>query len=94
MDFDIPKEMKKTYLRRRYEDLELLKLGLQEKSIKEFNRVGHQLLGNAKSFGYINIEPLAHKMEKLTCDELAAIGLQIVHDFQSWIQRSERELHF
>jgi len=83
--FSLPSEMLDVYLQRRIKDLESLRQSLSENSIEEFHRIGHQLSGNAKNFGFDSLEPLAHRMEKLKSEELSLQGPKLVNEFSTWL---------
>jgi HPt (histidine-containing phosphotransfer) domain-containing protein len=59
----IPEDARQRYLERRQKDVQSLREALQSKTFEEFKRVGHQLKGNAASFGYTDLEKLAVQME-------------------------------
>lgn len=83
----IPAEIRQRYLERRKKDLETLKLALQTKNFEEFKRIGHQLKGNAASFGYLDLEKLAIQLETITLngsDNLLA-G-QLVGQLEDWLK--------
>ena len=61
--FSIPPEMREKYLSRRRIDLEILSSSLEARSADEFKRIGHQLKGNARSFGYQQLELIGQKFE-------------------------------
>ena len=83
--FSLPSEMVDVYLQRRIKDLECLQNSLKENSVEEFNRIGHQLVGNAKNFGFDSLEPLAHRMEKLKSSELLRSGPELLREFSTWL---------
>lgn len=62
-DIDLPLEMRQKYLLRRSKDLEALRVSSTQRSLEEFIRIGHQLKGNAASFGYSDLEKIAIAME-------------------------------
>lgn len=84
-EFQVSEDMLVVYLERRALDLKLLKLAIIENSVEDFNRIGHQLTGNAKSYGFENLVPLAVKMEKLQSGELATFGPQLTEEFSQWL---------
>ena len=84
--FALPKEMIKTYLDRRVTDVTTLKESLVKNSVEEFNRIGHQLLGNAKSYGFPDLESIAAQMEDLSSTDLQLRGPQLVEQFSQWLQ--------
>lgn len=62
-DLVIPEEARQRYLERRKKDLESLRAAVEAKELEEFKRIGHQLKGNAASFGYSELEKVAIQME-------------------------------
>ena len=84
-DFVLPKHMINTYVSRRADDLAKLDQSLNSGSVAEFNRIGHQLLGNARNYGFPDLEVLARKMESLSAENLKTEGPQIYSDFSKWI---------
>lgn len=85
-EFTLPLEMIKTYLHRRSEEVPILKKSLESSSVEEFNRVGHKLLGNARTYGFVTLEPLAERMNSLTQEQIAKDGPALVAEYESWIQ--------
>ncbi len=85
-EISIPDEIRKKYLQRRRNDLVALKASLSTRSLEEFKRIGHQLKGNAASFGYTDLEKIAIAMEAagLRGDTFEA-GKQL-ELFEKWIQ--------
>lgn len=63
MDIAIPEEIRANYLVRRKKDIETLKASISARSLEDFKRIGHQLKGNAASFGYNDLEKIAIAME-------------------------------
>lgn len=59
----IPEEARLKYLERRKTDIESLRSALSTKTFDEFKRIGHQLKGNAASFGYSDLEKVAIQIE-------------------------------
>jgi HPt (histidine-containing phosphotransfer) domain-containing protein len=92
MDMDLPKEIIETYLQRRAFDVVSLQKSLSENSVKEFNRIGHQLVGNAPSFGFDELSPIASQMEDLTPDKLSAEGGELIHQFKLWLQSAQNKI--
>jgi HPt (histidine-containing phosphotransfer) domain-containing protein len=62
-DISIPKEVRLRYIERRQKDIESLRSALRTQALGEFERIGHQLKGNASSFGYSDLEKVAIQME-------------------------------
>jgi HPt (histidine-containing phosphotransfer) domain-containing protein len=62
-DLIIPEEARQKYIERRKKDIESLRSALAQKTFDEFKRIGHQLKGNAASFGYNDLEKVAIQLE-------------------------------
>lgn len=84
--FSLPPEMHQKYLQRRFEEVELLKQSLNDNSVKEFNKFGHQIMGSAKNYGFVSLEPIALKMEQLSLSELQGKGHLLVEEFSLWLK--------
>ncbi|MFN3454065.1 MAG: Hpt domain-containing protein [Pseudobdellovibrio sp.] len=84
----LPTEILNTYLQRRQNDLEQLKQSLRERSVEAFNRIGHQIKGNAKSYGFDNLEPIGIEMEKLCLENLETVGLQLIEKLDHSIKEN------
>lgn len=89
----ITKSMIENYISRREEDLNKLKVSLYNNSVAEFNRVGHQLLGNASSFGFTSLEEIAHELDCLKLTELKAKGPLLIAKFSEWIAHARSSLN-
>jgi HPt (histidine-containing phosphotransfer) domain-containing protein len=63
-DLIIPQEARLKYIERRKKDIESLKAALEIRNYEEFKRIGHQLKGNAASFGYADLEKISVQMEQ------------------------------
>ena len=63
-EIDIPLEMKIKYLERRKQDYDDCLKALSEKNYELFLKVGHQVKGNAVSFGYADLGLIAAHLEK------------------------------
>ncbi len=84
----LPKEMLDAYLQRRQADIEVLKKSIQLDSVADFNRIGHQLLGNARNFGFYTLEPIAAKLESLKKENLREQGPSIINEFSEWLTQA------
>ena len=62
-EFEIPAEARMRYIERRQSDIESLRTALQSQNWAEFKRIGHQIKGNAASFGYLELEKVAIQLE-------------------------------
>lgn len=83
--FTLPKEMREEYVVRRKTDYAILSDALEKKSIQEFKRIGHQLAGNAESYGFPELGKIGVKMEALNETALLAEGPQLLNAFKNWL---------
>ena len=87
----IPEEMKRQYLHRRRGDLAKLIEAAANADIEVFHRIGHQLKGNASTYGYDDLEALGIRLE----DEMTAFDLAkangLIREFQEWLEQRELE---
>ncbi|MBC7458067.1 MAG: Hpt domain-containing protein [Bdellovibrionaceae bacterium] len=60
---DIPEEMKAKYIERRKQDYVACLDALNKNDFETFLRIGHQLKGNAASFGYDDLGLIAAELE-------------------------------
>lgn len=76
-NLDIPEEARLKYIERRKTDLETCKSALKQKDFDSIARVGHQVKGNAATFGYDDLGEIAIDLEKCALKKDAA-GLDSV----------------
>jgi HPt (histidine-containing phosphotransfer) domain-containing protein len=91
-DYIPDRAMQETYLRLRNTDLKLLKESRGKKSVTDFNRLGHKLLGNARSFGFESLESIAHQMDQLQLNNFENESLGIINSFEYWIEQTKTNL--
>lgn len=91
-EFALPLQMIKTYLERRADEIPLLRKSITDGSHVEFNRIGHKLLGNARTYGFQELEPLAEKMNSLKAEELNNQGPLLVAEYEKWLNAAVTEL--
>lgn len=92
MSMDLPPELYQNYHKRRKADLERLRQAAQNNDVEPFNTLGHQLKGNAPTYGYDDLAELGKKMEALSAAELATKGPQLLSEMESWIKTTESRL--
>lgn len=63
--FDLPPELIQKYITRRVQDIDVLSQALEKYDIEVFHRIGHQLAGNAVSYGIDSLEKIGRDMESL-----------------------------
>lgn len=77
IDLDIPREAIIRYIERRQKDVELCEEALRKGDFEAIARVGHQIKGNASTFGFPKLESVGIDMEKFgnqkNANELGAL---------------------
>lgn len=86
-EISIPAEIREKYLVRRKNDIETLKASHASRSLEDFKRIGHQLKGNAASFGYMELEKIAIAMENAALKGDAFEAGKQLELFEKWYSR-------
>lgn len=63
MDITIPIEAKLKYIERRKKDFESCDAAIKNQDFKFFQKIGHDLKGNAITFGFAPLSTLGDKLE-------------------------------
>ncbi|MGZ3723078.1 MAG: Hpt domain-containing protein [Bdellovibrionales bacterium] len=90
-DISIPKEVRLRYIERRQKDIEILRSALRTQALEEFERIGHQLKGNASSFGYSDLEKVAIQMELAGEKRDMAEASHQLTLFEKWFEKVSSE---
>ena len=85
--FIVPKELRRRYISRRSEDVDTLSRALKDKNYLEFNRIGHQLKGNARSYGYEELSALGQDIEAAGKCADGKKAEKAVLSLSAWIKR-------
>lgn len=86
----ISAEMRQRYLERRKSDLRELVTALETKNTEIFKKIGHQLKGNAATFGYNDLEQIGRLLEQCGQLEDFDCARHAVEAFRSWIYNQDR----
>lgn len=90
---DLPASMYVNYLARRKADHARLTSAMTSpQGIDDFKTVGHQIKGNASSFGFDELVVIGEQMEKLSAPQLQNDGSRLLQDFWTWIVSTEKRL--
>ncbi|MGE0526555.1 MAG: Hpt domain-containing protein [Bdellovibrionales bacterium] len=84
----IPEEARQRYLERRQKDIETLRAALSVHMFEEFKRIGHQIKGNAASFGYGDLEKVAVQLEQAGERQDTQEAARQLDLFQKWLERT------
>jgi HPt (histidine-containing phosphotransfer) domain-containing protein len=81
----IPDEMRKKYLERRRRDIEELTAASASNDPAPFIKVGHQLKGNAITFGYQELADVGARMEDAGNQENWEIARECLDSLKAWL---------
>ena len=87
-DLIIPLEARLKYIERRKKDVESLRAALSSRTFDEFKRIGHQLKGNAASFGYMDLEKVAIQLEQAGEKQDSLEAARQLTAFEQWLTRA------
>ena len=82
---EISKEAISRYLTRRKENVITLEQSLSEKNVDAFKMIGHQLKGNARTFGFDDLEVIGVELEKISESHDWVRAQQVLMEFKKWI---------
>ena len=90
---DLPASMYVNYLARRKADHAKLSAAISSgHALDDFKIVGHQIKGNAVSFGFDDLVSIGERMEKISLANVTSDGSAILSEFWIWIERTEKRL--
>jgi len=82
----IPDEMRKKYTERRARDAEELARALEAGDFTVLEKVGHQLRGNAATFGYEPLAEIGRKMEMAAEKHCSQEAEECLFALKAWVQ--------
>ena len=83
----IPEDVRKKYIERRKKDLADCRLALANADFKCFSFIGHQIKGNALTFGFDELTPIALEMEKLAVEKNVDNLHDLLNRFEAVLKR-------
>lgn len=89
----LPKEMYETYLQRRSAELKRLEQAITEGKVEDFKVVGHQLKGNAPSYGFEDLAEIAKNLEKINAENLKTEGPNLLNEYRNWLAATQSKFH-
>lgn len=87
----LPPEMYHKYITRRAADYDQLMEALGKTDLTCFKKVGHQIKGNATTFGFEELVGLALRMENIDENTIAVEGPAILSELKNWIATRSKE---
>lgn len=88
---NLPIEMYQKYIERRKIDRDQLEQAVGAGSVEVFKRIGHQIRGNAGSFGFDDLVVLGDRMENVDDGNLDSEGREIIAVLDLWVENKEKE---
>lgn len=86
IEMEIPQEAKNKYLQRREKDLRDCLLALQSSDFDVFVRIGHQLKGNAITFGFEPLSEIGERLESSGKQQDRQKMQKALNDFETYIK--------
>jgi HPt (histidine-containing phosphotransfer) domain-containing protein len=84
---EVPMDLMNRYLQRRKQDLECCFTYLRRSNFGALEKVGHQLKGNAETFGHPELSCIGRKLERAASDRDLKQLQQAVQDFSKWVSK-------
>ena len=88
---ELPHEMYVMYVTRRANDHQTLSQALTTNDVSSFKKIGHQMKGNASTFGFDELVGLAKRMEAIDDKNIGQNGPPIVEELKSWVTIKTQE---
>ena len=85
---EVPAKLLGRYMERRKKDFELCQSGLAQKNFEDLARVGHQLKGNAHTFGFDDLSVIGKKMEAAAQEKDVSELENALRDFHYWLDKN------
>jgi len=85
-DIDIPIEAKIRYIERRKKDLEVARVALTTPDFTFFKKIGHDLKGNAITFGFAPLSSIGEKLEAAAVASNLEELKKLMQEYDSYIQ--------
>lgn len=82
---DIPEEFRLQYIERRQSDLQSCLEAIQKNEFGTLERIGHQMKGNATSFGFDDLAVIGENLETAAKNQDLARAQDITKNFQTYL---------
>ena len=83
----IPDDVRNRYIERRKKDLIDCRHALSKRDFKYFAFIGHQIKGNALTFGYDELTPIALEMEKYGAEQNVDRLHNLLNRFEAFLKQ-------
>lgn len=88
----IPDEMRRVYIQRRRGDLTKLTEAAARNEAEVFHRIGHQIKGNAATYGYPDLEAIGIRLEQVANFGATSEAQALLKELAEWIEFRDQEL--
>lgn len=82
----LPEKMIATYVQRRRNELAELIRCVEHSNLEEFRRIGHQWAGNARTYGFPDLEAIGIEMESLEEANYQQLAPVLLNKFKNWLE--------
>jgi HPt (histidine-containing phosphotransfer) domain-containing protein len=84
---EVPEEIQNKYLQRRQKDLEVCLKSLETGNFQGLEKVGHQLKGNATTFGYPELSSIGEQLEDGASFRDSIKIREALQEFSNWLRK-------
>jgi HPt (histidine-containing phosphotransfer) domain-containing protein len=89
----IPDDLRQRYLQRRLQDVAALSEAVKICNFDLFKQVGHQIKGNALTFGYKELEKIAENLEQAGDAKDKIQSLRTLEALKLWLDNVSQSSH-
>lgn len=86
MDIQIPQDAINKYIERRFQDLDGCRKAIASGDYSFIERVGHQIKGNALTFGFDELAPIGADMESFAGEKNIKEIMTAVDKFENYLK--------
>lgn len=86
----IPHEMKVVYIQRRLADIAECNKAIETGDFSFLEKIGHQVKGNAQSFGFDDLSPIGIALEEAAKEKNVSTLKKLVQDFSSTVSHIQK----
>jgi len=81
----LPIQFRENYIQRRKDDLEMSLSALSQNDFDKLAKIGHQIKGNARTFGHEKLAEIAERLEASAIERDTTQVRYLLRLFSSWI---------
>ncbi len=92
-EFQLPPEAQKIYLNRRIKDYERMFSELDNPDFDFIKTLGHQIKGNADTFKFPELTPIAKKLESAAMERSVSALQAALLEFKDFVQNTQNKIN-